>query len=329
MLLSLALVTLAQAPADFPHVVMGRPGGRMTVYTPDPQKGFYRGSRFAQNSVIKDLEVGGFKLYGPWKDTHDPANNDDITGPAEEFSMFDPLAYAEAKPGEPFVKIGVGELVKGKDEKYQFWGKYELADGGQWSTATTRDGPPSRLISTHTLNSRRTGYGYVYSKAITFRPGPNGGVELTLVYTLKNSGTKPIQTDVYNHNFFNADGRPVGPQYKIEFPQPVKPASESKFDSVAKFDGGTYTFARVLAKGQSPFGLLTDAAGKPMQHAFTQRYTNDAGKSVAVKVTSETPVTKFQTWSVTPCMCPEPFSAVSVQPGQTQQWQTRYEVRAE
>lgn len=323
----LLLLALGQS-ADFPHQVLSVPGGKLTVYTPDPEKGFHRGTRFANSTVLKHLEVGGHTLFGPWKDRHDPLGNDDITGPAEEFGMFDPLGYADAKPGGRFVKIGVGELVKAKDEKYDFFGKYERAGVGKWETVAEPFGHPDQgLTATHTLTSD-TGYGYRYTKMIVLKPAP-GGVELTLSYKLTNTGTKSIRTDVYNHNFFNVDGQPVGPRYRLEFPQPVKPTAESKFGEAARFAGGTYTFARPLADGESAFGWLTDAAGKPLPHAYTFRYAGDGGKGVTVRAASEAPVSKFQTWSIGRCMCPEPFTPVSVDPGQTKTWATRYTVTAD
>jgi hypothetical protein len=328
----LLLLAVAQPPADFPHQVLTVPGGKLTVYTPDPDKGFYRGTRFANSTVLKHLEVGGHTLFGPWKDKHDPLGNDDITGPAEEFGMFDPLNYADAKPGERFVKIGVGELVKAKDEKYEFWKKYDRAGAGKWETTLgdvkTTAGSGAAVQTTHTLTSD-TGYAYRYRKSVALTAPPGGGVALTLSYELTNTGSKPIRTDVYNHNFFNVDGQPVGPRYKLEFPQPVKATAESKFGEAARFDGGTYTFGRPLADKESAFGWLTDAAGKPLPHAYTFRYAGDGGKGVTVRVASEAPVSKFQTWSVRPCMCPEPFTPVDVKPGQTQSWATRYTVTAD
>ena len=329
----LLLLALAQPPADFPHAVLSVPGAKMTVYTPDPATGFYRGTRFAHSGVVKNLEVGGHTLFGPWKPTHDPLSNDDITGPAEEFGYDTPLGYADAKPGERFVKIGVGELVKATDEKYTFWGKYERADAGKWETDWTSDVDPTaktvtrRVVTTHTLASD-TGYGYRYGKTVTLKPAA-GGVDLVLAYELANTGSKPIRTDVYNHNFFNVDGQPVGPRYRLEFPQPVKFTAESKFGEAARFAGGTYTFARPLADKESAFGWLTDAAGKPLPHAYTFRYAGDGGKGVTVRVVSEAPVSKFQTWSIGTCMCPEPFTPVDVKPGDTQKWATRYTITAD
>src|SRR5579883_1184498 len=66
------------------------------------------------------------KLFGPWKDTHDPTNHDDIIGLAPEFGQVNPLGYDDAKVGGTFLKIGVGELEKPKEEKYSFATKYKV-----------------------------------------------------------------------------------------------------------------------------------------------------------------------------------------------------------
>ena len=42
------------------------------------------------------------------------------------------------------------------------------------------------------------------------------------MHELKNTGEKRIVTDFYNHNFFNVDGDPVGPNYSFAFPCEVK-----------------------------------------------------------------------------------------------------------
>jgi hypothetical protein len=51
----------------------------------------------------------------------------------EEFRTADSaLNYAEAKPGETFVKIGVGVLKRPDEARYAFRNPYELLDGGKW-----------------------------------------------------------------------------------------------------------------------------------------------------------------------------------------------------
>lgn len=329
--LSACVLLLAAAPAvapDYPHVTLVVQGVQMTVFTPDPEKGFYRGSRFAWAGVLKDLKFGGHTLFGPWKDGHNPANNDDITGPAEEFGMSTPLGYDEAKVGGRFVKIGVGELEKPKEAKYSFFTNYKVVNPGVWKVAkgTSVAGHIDQVVFRQTVRAEN-GYAYHYVKTVglTVHDATSGEVGLELAHQLINVGDKPIRTDVYNHNFFNVDGHPVGPRYKLVFQQTPKPTADSKFGEVATFAGMTYTFKQELGK-ESPFGQLTGPFNKPLANEFDLVYSaGEPGKGVRVQVRGwDQTVTKFQTWSVRGCMCPEPFVAVNVEPGDAMSWKTNY-----
>src|SRR3954468_4633274 len=108
---ALLLLTPAADPAVPRHVLEGG-GVKLTVDLPDAKTGFYRGTRFDWSGVVATAEVGGHTVFGYWKVTHDPANHDDVPGPAEEVGHAEPLNYTAAPVGGTFVKIGVGELVK-------------------------------------------------------------------------------------------------------------------------------------------------------------------------------------------------------------------------
>ncbi len=62
---------------------------------------------------IPSLEFQGHTFFGQWFEKYDPKLHDAIMGPVEEFLTNGAgLGYAEAKPGENFVKIGVGAIRK-------------------------------------------------------------------------------------------------------------------------------------------------------------------------------------------------------------------------
>ena len=67
----------------------------------------------------------------------------------------------------------------------------------------------------HTLNEPAISFGYVYTKVIRLT---KGRPQLTIEHVLTNTGTKPIVTNVYNHNFMTLDRQPPGPDYEISFP---------------------------------------------------------------------------------------------------------------
>jgi hypothetical protein len=81
------------------------------VWIPDPEKGYYRGTRFDWAGVISSLKYKGHEYFGVWKGTSEPHN--EIVGPAESFTANDKvLGYNEAKVGDTFMRIGVGLCEK-------------------------------------------------------------------------------------------------------------------------------------------------------------------------------------------------------------------------
>ena len=62
------------------------------------------------------------------------------------------------------------------------------------------------ILFEHTLSHK--GYAYVYTKTITLA---EGRPVLVISHSLRNTGTLPAKTEMYNHNFFVFDNKPVGP----------------------------------------------------------------------------------------------------------------------
>src|SRR5262245_7932444 len=150
---------------DYPHGLVKTDKLKFTFYEADAKKGFYRGTRFDHACVFGNVEFAGHTIFGPWKDTHDPTNHDDIVGPCEEFGIEKPLGYDETKEGGTFLKIGVGELEKPKEEKYSFANKYKVVKPLVWKRTDKLDEikKPVRLWETE---QKANGYGYRYQKAI-------------------------------------------------------------------------------------------------------------------------------------------------------------------
>ena len=51
-----------------------------------------------------------------------------------------PPGYSEAKPGETFLKIGVGEVVREEEKNYEFWRKYKLRQPASTSLVRQESG---------------------------------------------------------------------------------------------------------------------------------------------------------------------------------------------
>ena len=83
---------------------------------------------------IASLEYNGHNYFGKWFEKYDPKIHDAIMGPVEEFRTGDSaLGYDQAKPGETFIKIGVGVFRKPDEAAYKFSNTYEIVNGGKWT----------------------------------------------------------------------------------------------------------------------------------------------------------------------------------------------------
>lgn len=325
--LSVLLVLLAAGPAaaaDYPHVYLKNDAIKVKVYLPDAEKGFYRGTRFDHAGVFGEVEFAGHKLFGPWKDTHDPANNDDILGPCEEFGMQEPLGWADAKPGGTFLKIGVGELEKPDDGKeYQFHRNYKIVKPVEWKPFALEKGSEGRAIGWECSQSLPTGYGYRYRKVVRVGDRLTGPqpAEVGIGHQLWSTGTKPLKTTVYNHNFFNVDADPVGPNYAIAFQFAPKSAEpKERFAEVVKLDRTELRLAKPLDEG-SIWGVLS-GHGKGTNEAFDLLHRPTG---VRVHVSHSDPFDRFVVWGVKTCLCPEPFQTIELAPGKETMWGIVYQ----
>ena len=214
-------LTVRGMAAEVPQAELRNGSIRATVYLPDAEHGYYRGSRFDWSGVVAKLEYAGHNYFGVWFPKYDPTLHDAITGPVEEFRSADGgLGYAEATAGGYFVKIGVGVLRKPDNEPYSFARHYDIVNNGQWIVRPSAD----RVEFEQELKAPN-GYAYVYKKTLRL----NGNKpELILEHTLKNTGKRVIETEVYDHDFYVIDGQPTGPDFSVHFPFPAKATDDMK-----------------------------------------------------------------------------------------------------
>jgi hypothetical protein len=316
MRISLLFLLLA-APvfaADPPSHTMKSDQLTLKVFLPDSTNGMYRGTRFDWSGIFS-VEFGKHKLFGPWSSNTDPTNHDSLVGPAEEFGMNrNPPNYDDAKVGERFLKIGVGELEKPKEEKYQFYHNYKIAKAGTWIVDRTN----TETVFSQTVQTE-SGYGYAYTKTLTL-----SGSTICIAHVLENKGKKTIHTDHYNHNFFNVDGDDVGKNYELEFPFAVaanKPAE--RFAELVKLDGKKFTFTGALDRG-SIYSELVGYSKEATDTGVTMKHTPTG---VNVRMTGDRPLAKFNVWGIKSTICPEPFLEFQLEAGQTAKWSWNYEFK--
>jgi len=307
------LAAAALAADGFPQAEISNGGVRAKLYLPDARQGYYRATRFDWSGQIASLEFQGHNYFGQWFDRYDANRNDSILGPVEEFlSGGLGLGYNGVKTGESFVKIGVGALRKPEERAFSQFKTYEIADPGKWTVNQF----PDRVEFTHELPAT-AGYAYLYKKTVRLTAGKP---QLVLEHSLRNTGTKPIETSVYEHNFYVIDGQPAGPDFTVKFPFTVRAAAD--LGGLAEIRGTQLTFLKELQKGQTVHSAL-EGYGKTAKD-YDIRVENALARS-GVRQTSDRPLAKLDFWAIRSTVCPEAYIDMRIEPGNEFTWRIVYD----
>ncbi|KAL3767187.1 hypothetical protein ACHAWU_003278 [Discostella pseudostelligera] len=252
MCLSLSASAAPPPPAGYHNLSLHSPLMSATVFMPlESSSGssaaipaneiYYLGSRFEHGSMIGDIFFGHDRsVYGRslWRTPHDPTWPESGVGLASEFGCGDNgatcagrgditngvLGYESAKVGEPFLKIGVGALIKGScsecttdgtpnnnnngdSSSYRFNSPYKFYRPPSWKILPSPDPNEVTFVSEEIVGD----YGYRIQKTIRL----DGNV-LTVRSLLTNLGTKQFTTPWYSHHFFTGDVDPIGPGYVLD-----------------------------------------------------------------------------------------------------------------
>jgi hypothetical protein len=308
--------------ATAPTITIGN--GKITarVARIDAARGFYNGTRFDQAGVVTSLTLNGREFYGPWfertapdvldytyvGDTIVAGPDSAISGPVEEFA---PLGF-EAKPGQ-FVKIGVGVLYQPDTQAYDHYRHYRILDAGQRTTNVTKTG----VTFTQALSN--AGYGYVYEKSLALVPGKP---QLVITHRLKNTGTKTINTTVYDHNFLRLVSGNGG--VRVTFPFPLAAANPPAADLI-RLQGNALTYLRPMSsKERISFPVI--GFGKAAAD-YDFRIEDAAG--AGVRVQGDQPLTRMNIFSIDRVQSVEPYIAIDLAPGAEERWIYRYTYTAE
>jgi hypothetical protein len=291
------------------------------IYLPDKERGFYRATRFDWSGIIFDLEFAGHHLYKPWFTSTDEtvrdfvyktdgiavAPNSAMTGPVEEFQK--PIGYDTAKPGETFLKVGVGLLRKADDTPYQFAKHFELVDGGTWTTRKTSNS----ITFEQVLGNAQSNYGYIYTKTLRLLGKER---QLVIEHHLRNIGQLPITTVVYDHNFLTIDDKTIGTDYSITVPYDIKPNRplDPKFVTIA--GNRAEYIADLHGEDRASFNMQ-GFSDSPKDYDF--RIVNKSAQ-LEVRIVGDHPLANANVWSIRNVIGVEPFINVSADPGKEFAW---------
>ncbi|MEO8679134.1 MAG: hypothetical protein ABI665_08810 [Vicinamibacterales bacterium] len=278
------------------------------LYLPDPERGYYRATRFDWSGVVADLQAGGHSYFGRWNPKYDPKLHDAISGPVQEYVTGQ--GFDAAKPGGTFVKIGVGVLRK-PAEAIRGFQTLEIVDGGKWSTRIHDDS----VEFVHEVNDPASGYGYRYTKTVAL---PKGKMQLTLTQRLESTGANPIDTEMYDHNFFVLDGQPSGPDVQVRVPFKLE-AFNVRGDAIqVGADRLNYLKPIETANRMQLKGFSASAADYDIR---VENRKTGAG----ARVTSDRPLSDMVFWTSPRTTCPEAYIHVHAERGRPMDWQITYD----
>lgn len=231
-------------------------------------------------------------------------------GLIDEFNIQAPLTppgYDVAKPGEPFVKIGVGELIRSDDNGYSFSYPHPV----QCLAPVTMDRDGDVLKLSQQMQSA-TGWGYAYAK--TYRLFPDAAT-LVIEYSLTNIGELPLNAEQYDHNWFNFGGGAIDDNYFLETRFGVGEPTGDWF----KYSAQRFDLTRLIEKGSySPSPL-----GAPATQNWMRIGHRSLGQSIVV--TGDFDVARFALYADSTALCPEVFGEFKLAAGQSMNWQRKYE----
>ena len=291
------------------------------IYLIDPEKGFYRGTRFDQSGVIGSLTLGDKDFYGPWFDRVSPEVRDyiftpegivggpdsAISGPVEEFA---PVGFDEAMPGDGFLKIGVGILKKPDAKPYDHYRIYEILDAGKRSVRMTG----SSITFIQEIVGR-----FRYTKTLRLIPGRP---QMRIEHVLVNTGDVPVTTSVYDHNFLKLS--PGNADVTVTLPFPITP-DNTPDPGMVRINGNHIVYVRPLVDKERASFLIT-GFGKSVRDYDIK--VEDTRSAASVHITGNQPLTKMNLWSVRSVMAVEPYIGIDLAPGATKRWAYTYTYKA-
>jgi hypothetical protein len=253
------------------------------------------GPRFDRTAVIQQVVWKDQRLVGPW-------------GLADEFGLhgMGVLGFETAEVGEPFVKIGIGVLIKDQQAPYAFSHPYPIASLFPIEVMTE---PHQLSVVQQTPND--SPWPYRYEK--TYRLVSDH--ELQIDYALTNLGVQAFSIEHYNHHWFLWEGEPMGKAYAVAtgFDLPQAPTHLLMQSRHLSLPGS-------LAVGEAQY-YASDLSNVGANASTFQWQIH--GQPV-LRFQSSQSADRFALYADVNGFCPEVFTRHTLAPEQTIHWSATY-----
>ena len=264
---------------------------RLTVSIAKPDKYDFT-QRFDRHGFITQVTLDGKDSFC----TKEPEGCTNGVGICNEFNMTNPIGYDEAKPGDKFLKLGVGLLTRKDENPYEFWGKYEV-EPSVYKCEWKED-----KVSFQVKPTLCNGYEVLLNKEITLKDNC-----INIKYSLENLGEKPVSIEEYCHNFLRFNDYKVCDDYQLYLPYKVQPIE--KTEGIVINDEGI-TWNSDISDG---FYMKTSLLDKSYYRAFELKH-GPSGLSIIEE--DDFYATRFALWGTKDIISPEVFISFTILPGE-------------
>ncbi len=267
----------------------------MEIKVNDDQLTEHFGPRFDRTAWISSIKVAGSEILGPW-------------GLADEFGLLGDgvLGFDSAAISQPFVKIGIGELLRDSEASYSFSHPYPVKDLFPISASPVAD----ELRVVQEAPEWAT-WPYRYQKTYRLLPDQR----LVIDYELTNLGNEPWSFEHYNHHWFRLPDLPMGPQYSVttDFELP---------DTETNLDKGPnhLRISTPLQPGEAQY-YASELSNVP---AASSQFVVKVDDHRLVEYTSSESANRFALYADPDGFCPEIFIRHTIDSGQTIRWSSEY-----
>jgi hypothetical protein len=144
---------------------------------------------------------------------------------------------------------------------------------------------------------------------------------MVLTHSLRNTGTKPIVSRVYDHNFLILDHQPTGPDFTIYSTYAIKPIA-SPVTGMMEVDGNQVRYLKTFA-GEEDFNLDLSGFGSGAESNDFRIENKHLG--VGLRLTGDRPLTRASVWSIRTAIGLEPQIGMEIKPGEQFEWTITYD----
>jgi len=270
----------------------------------------YNFSRFDWCGKIVSVMYKGISVSGVEKLNNEDENKSG-KGFYNEFGINAAIGYDEIKEGDWFHKIGVG-LLKKDGSEYLFSKEYEIKPA-KFTVAAKPD-----KISISCKSQIANGYAYEYMKEIKML---ESGFIVT--YHLKNTGSKTIITNEYDHNFIAINNNFIGSDYILKFPFEINPV---QFDATVDPEGKVEVGQKEITFNATPDEqfFFSNLTGNQNRDAAWE-ILNTKSK-IGISETGSFKTNKVNVWGWKHVISPELFFDIRVEPGHEIEWSRTYKI---